>query len=336
MNVLALLSVGSLVVSQRTVGGPTQPGLPDGCIGSFPNIPDCEKYNWYLPYDDPCAPPGPYPISGQQVYIKDATNFCLNLPNPDSIFLQNVFYNVSKLPTIVQAEGFVRSYCMGDYLPPGSLKLPAGGIRSANVVKYANYIQIHGKMDCGRLNINCTMSAPGAFDDGGQYDNGGFRTCGKEPYSGVDRSAKGNPEMGEYVEMAGNGLFCMRVCLPGTMVGGGVCDVTKDTAGCMAFMGVKFTDADGVFSYQDTVAGTSTSVTLTLPPLSTSTSKTTTATAAATTSSAADAVKTSEPSGSTTTTSSVKTIKASSANGPTTLSTTLLGIVFLVLEAFLF
>ncbi|ORY50791.1 hypothetical protein BCR33DRAFT_495239 [Rhizoclosmatium globosum] len=166
---------------------------------------------------------------------------------------------------------------MGDYLPPGSLKLPAGGIRSAHVVKYANYIQIHGRLDCAALNINCTMSAPGAYDDGGQYDDGAFKNCGKEPYSGVDSSDNGNAGMQHYVEMAGNGLYCMRVCAPGTMVQGGVCDVTQDTAGCIAFMGVQFTQEES-FTYTDTLTGVTTTASVKLPPMKTSTTTTTTTT----------------------------------------------------------
>ncbi|KAJ3022511.1 UNVERIFIED_CONTAM: hypothetical protein HDU68_009063 [Siphonaria sp. JEL0065] len=141
------------------------------------------------------------------------------------------------------------------------------------------YMQIHGTLDCKALNINCTMSAPGAYDDGGQYDNAPYKSCGKEPYSGVDSSEKGNAGFVNYVEMAGNGLFCMRVCEAGTMVPGGVCDVTLDTAGCTALMGVQFEDG---FSYKDESTGVVTTTSIFLPPLPSSTTTSTKATASAT------------------------------------------------------
>ena len=90
--------------------------------------------------------------------------------------------------------------------------MPKGGIRSAHVIKGVSkngkkYVQISGTMDCGALGINCTASAPGAYDDGGQYDTAPFINCGKEPYSGVDMSASANPGMPDYNEQAGNGTF---------------------------------------------------------------------------------------------------------------------------------
>ncbi|KAJ3060087.1 hypothetical protein HDU98_003890, partial [Podochytrium sp. JEL0797] len=99
---------------------------------------------------------------------------------------------------------------MGSYLTPGASPMPVGGIRSAHVSVFSNYIELWGTMDCGALNINCTQTFPGAYDDGGQYDNGPYEYCGKEPYSGVDSSVTGNPGMVNYVEMAGDGMFCMR------------------------------------------------------------------------------------------------------------------------------
>lgn len=63
--------------------------------------------------------------------------------------------------------------------------MPAGGIRSANVVKAVHtngksYMQISGTMDCVALGVNCEQSKPGAYDDGGQYDSVGYVNCGKE------------------------------------------------------------------------------------------------------------------------------------------------------------
>ncbi|KAJ3286297.1 hypothetical protein HDU79_006577 [Rhizoclosmatium sp. JEL0117] len=244
----------------------------------------CVEKNWYLgDIVDQCAPAKPYPVPGQQVYIKDEQNFCINLPNPDSIFLQNNFYNLGKYPTIVQAEGFVQSFCMGSYLPPGAKPLPWGGIRSAQVIKNFTkslddgYLQVAGTLDCDLLKINCSMSAPGLYDDGGQYDNVGFINCGKEPYSGVDTSPNANPLGRDYVEMAGDGQFCMRVCGPNSNLG---CDARHDTEGCYKFMGVVVQDG---FSYTDAQTGVKTVATVSLPPLKT----TAAATAAATNTGAA-------------------------------------------------
>ncbi|KAI8610358.1 hypothetical protein BC830DRAFT_749264 [Chytriomyces sp. MP71] len=167
LRAIILILSASFAFAQYLPGGPTQPGLPDGCLGSFPDIKGCAAAGWSIPDNDPCKP-SQIPLPGQQVSIIDATNFCLNLPDPQSIFLQNLFYNQSQLPTFVQAEGYVRARCMGDYVAPNALPMPSGAIRNAHVKKYANYIQIHGLMDCAAMNINCTQSAPGAYDDGGQ------------------------------------------------------------------------------------------------------------------------------------------------------------------------
>ncbi len=98
---------------------------------------------------------------------------------------------------------------MGDYKTPGALSLPAGGIRAAHVIKGVHpngkrYMEISGYLDCDVLKINCTASAPGAYDDGGQYDSVSYRNCGKEPYSGVD--ANKHPTFKDYNEQAGNGI----------------------------------------------------------------------------------------------------------------------------------
>ncbi|KAI8621304.1 hypothetical protein BC830DRAFT_1095069 [Chytriomyces sp. MP71] len=280
---LAILSwlVGSTVYAQLAPGGPTQPGLPEGCLGSYPDIDACRATGWSITTPDPCKPNTSIPMPGQQVYIRDELNFCLNLPNPHSIFLQQSYYSKGKWPTIVQAEGYVQSFCLGDYLPPGSLPLPAGGIRSAHVVKYEGYIQVHGVLQCDILQINCTATSPDAFDDGGQYDNGPFKSCGKEPYSGVDNSKNGNQAWENYVEMAGDSQYCMRVCPPGPL-NSGPCDVTHDTAGCENFMGVTFHGEDG-FTFTDMTNGGATSAaSVSLPPIPSPTSSILTATASAT------------------------------------------------------
>ncbi|KAJ3073924.1 hypothetical protein HDU98_000311 [Podochytrium sp. JEL0797] len=280
---VAIVAFSTLSVSaQFSPGGPTQLGLPDGCVGSFPNITQCRLENWYLGDTvDQCAPLSLNgklgSVPGQLVYIKDETNFCINLPNPDSIFLQNNYYNLGKYPTIVEAEGFVQAYCMGDYLPAGAKPLPFGGIRAAHVIKnYTSpgneYLQVAGYLDCDVLKINCQPSAPGAYDDGGQYDNVGFINCGKEPYSGVDPTPAGNGHK-LYVEQAGDGIFCMRTCPANGSDAN--CAATHDTWGCERFMGVKF--ADG-FSYTDLSTGAVSSAVVSLPP------KVVTTTTAATTS----------------------------------------------------
>ncbi|KAJ3021044.1 UNVERIFIED_CONTAM: hypothetical protein HDU68_009856 [Siphonaria sp. JEL0065] len=234
--------------------GFTQPGLPADPDGQY-----CGGDIWHNPNQDGCFPLDGNPRPGQQVYIKDELNFCINLPDPDSIFLQNVFYKQGKLPSVVEAEGFVRAFCLGDYIPPAAKKMPEYGIKSAHVEKYQNYIQVWGTLDCEGLNINCTSSSPGVYDDAGQYDNVPFESCGKEPYSGVDTSPQGNPGSKSYIEQAGNGIFCMRVC--DTELGSD-CVVTTDRAGCEATLGVHFSDG---FTFADKTTGEVVTATTNLP-----------------------------------------------------------------------
>lgn len=103
------------------------------------------------------------------MYIQDAVNFCLLLPDPNSPTLKNIVYSQGRLPTILDGEGYAQAYCMGDHFTPGAFPMPKGGIRSAHVIKGVSksgkrYIEISGTMDCGALGINCTASAPGAYD----------------------------------------------------------------------------------------------------------------------------------------------------------------------------
>ncbi|KAJ3232371.1 hypothetical protein HDU81_003009 [Chytriomyces hyalinus] len=274
-----LVLINALVATaQFRPGGPTQPGLPDGCLGSFPNMTQCKANNWFIGEPDPCKPTQ-IPLPGQQVYIQDAVNFCINMPDPQSLFLQSLFYSQNTVPTFVQAEGYVRARCMGSYIPPGAIPLAAGAIRTAHVVRTATYMQIHGNMDCAAMGISCEMSSPGAYDDGGQYDDVGFAHCGKEPYSGVDNVK--HPGWPHYVEMGGNGEYCMRVCAPGTQDSGGACDVRLDTAGCTALMGVQFDAPDGTFVFEDRVAGTTKTFDVPLPEVKTTAAATTATTTAA-------------------------------------------------------
>lgn len=189
-----------------------RPQYPPGCEGpTFPDAQECLAKGWDLgSKQDQCAPVGPYPVVGQQVYIQDPLNFCINLPDPNSALLKREVYSKGRLPTFVQGEGFVQSFCTGEYSSPGALKLPFGGVRSAHVVKgiYKNgkrYMEISGYLDCEVLGMNCTGSGPGVYDDGGQYDAVSFRQCGKAPYSGVDASK--HPGFLDYTQQAGNGIF---------------------------------------------------------------------------------------------------------------------------------
>ncbi|KAJ3017738.1 UNVERIFIED_CONTAM: hypothetical protein HDU68_011500 [Siphonaria sp. JEL0065] len=227
-----------------------------------PNDPVCSGDNWDRGNEtDPDAPPGPYPVAGQQVYIQDTLNFCINLPNPDDPTLKELYYSKGLKPTIVQAEGYVRSFCVGE-ATPGSLPMPAGAITSAHVIRNytlagKHFMQITGFMNCDILNINCQG------DNGGQYDSVPFKNCGKEPYSGVD--TKLNPTFENYVEQAGDGIFCMRTCQGGLQLDD-PCNVKNDTAGCEATM--RFNSNPG-FTYFDVASGNLTEASA--PPTATTT-----------------------------------------------------------------
>ncbi|KAJ3140097.1 hypothetical protein HK100_010474 [Physocladia obscura] len=203
-------------------------------VFSLPNVTECIKENWFVRTPDPSAP-HVIPINGQQVFIKNQNSFCINLPDPSSQYLHDNYYGVGLLPNIVEAEGYVRAFCYGPYLTPNALPMPNGAILSAHVTKhfhkFPRYYQIYGLMDCKILRINCTQSFPGAYDDGGQYDNVPYRNCGKEPYSGTDKRHR---EVGldKYVEKAGDGEYCMRIC-EGGMVDGDPCNSKTDELGCM-------------------------------------------------------------------------------------------------------
>lgn len=226
---------------------------PEGCNGpTFPNASICLEKNWNLGEDavDKCAPLNQYPIYGEQVYIQDANNFCFMLPDPNNNVLKDLYYSKGKLPSIAQGEGYVQSFCVGEYMPLGSMKMDSNAIKSAHVVKGVHkngkkYYEISGTMDCALLNINCTSSAPGLYDDGGQVDAVSYRNCGKEPYSGVDKSK--HPGLIEYVQQAGNGEFCMRICEKGQQLED-PCNVKNDTAGCRATFGIEFKPG---FSFTD-------------------------------------------------------------------------------------
>ena len=46
-----------------------------------------------------------------------------------------MFYNQGKYPTIVSGEGYVKAFCIGEYLTPGALYMNADAIKSAHVVQ---------------------------------------------------------------------------------------------------------------------------------------------------------------------------------------------------------
>ncbi|KAJ3368085.1 hypothetical protein HDU91_000874, partial [Kappamyces sp. JEL0680] len=158
-----MYSVAFALVAAAIAQTPQQPSYPAGCEGpTFPDGNVCLQKNWFLGAGakDPCAPLGSYPVVGQQVYIQDPFNFCINLPDPNNAVLKREFYSQGKLPTIVAAEGYIQSFCVGNYYTPGAATMPAGAIRSAHVVKAVHpsgkkYIQISGTMDCGALGIDC-------------------------------------------------------------------------------------------------------------------------------------------------------------------------------------
>ncbi|KAI9329962.1 hypothetical protein BDR26DRAFT_922674 [Obelidium mucronatum] len=237
-----------------------------------PNDTVCSGDNWDRGENavDPNAPPGPYPVAGQQVYIKDVSNFCINLPNPDDPTLKQLYYSKGLKPTVVQAEGYVRSYCVGQQLP-GSLPMPAGAITTAHITRNFtvpgnHYMQITGYMNCDVLGINCQG------ENSGQYDSVPYRNCGKEPYSNVNTEL--NPGFENYVEQAGDGIFCMRTCQGGLQLND-PCNVKNDTAGCAATMG--FNTNTG-FTFLDVSGGGVTSL---AGPVITTTTTTAAATTAA-------------------------------------------------------
>jgi hypothetical protein len=208
------------------------------------------------------------------------------LPDPNNVDLKQRFYNRGILPSVVQGEGYVQAFCVGSYLTPGGMRMNPNAIKSAHVIKAVHpngkkYIEISGLMDCGLLNINCNSTVPGAFDDGGQYDAVPFINCGKEPYSGVDPQK--HPGMIDYVEQAGNGEFCMRICEAGQQLED-PCNVKNDTAGCRATMGVDFKPG---FSFVDRWTAQTTSInfaTTTTSSLGTTSSTSTTSAPTTTTS----------------------------------------------------
>ncbi|KAI8608154.1 hypothetical protein BC830DRAFT_1156511 [Chytriomyces sp. MP71] len=178
------------------------------------------------------------PASGQQVYIKDANNFCIMLPAP----------SLGKVG-IAAAEGLqLQSFCVGSHLPPGSVQFPDGAIASAHVIRdYGNpndsFFQITGTLSCDTANLDCNA-------EGGQYDN---MPCGSAPSSGVDKDAVPGPSpstpLQSYVSiLGGSNQFCMRVCSGGLNIGD-ACNAHFDTGGCSGIM--THEDYSAGFSYME-------------------------------------------------------------------------------------
>ena len=230
---------------------------PNCASFNFPDEKVCVATNWNLPGKDPCRPLK-IPVDKQQVYIKDAVNFCINLPNQETAPRSN-----GVNPSILDGEGYVQAYCMGQ-LSPGALQLPKGGVISAHVslnqLDGKKYYQIYGKLDCDVLNINCQGPPEDPYGDGGQYDTVEWKRCGKEPYSGVYE--KMNPGMTDYNQqcilifnLAGAGIYCMRVCEAG-LEKGDPCNPKMDTAGCYDTMGITSSEMEAPgFDYVNNITG---------------------------------------------------------------------------------
>ncbi|KAJ3284291.1 hypothetical protein HDU79_008309 [Rhizoclosmatium sp. JEL0117] len=261
-----------LITIIATVASAQEPGLPAGCVGSYPDPLYCsDKGGWFNPNPDKCFPLDGNPRPSEKVYIQDESNFCLNLPNRNSVYLNQAYYSQGRKPTIVDAEGYVQSYCVGG-VPPGALPMPAGAIQAAHVIKNftipgQRYMQIWGYLNCDPLNIECAGTAADPFYGAGQYDSGAFEHCGKEPYSGVNQDK--NPGFSVYYMKAGSvgdrPGFCMRVC-EGDHGVGMPCDISspgQDVKGCATVMpGLVFNEG---FSFMDVANQVVTTVTKDVP-----------------------------------------------------------------------
>ncbi|ORY43736.1 hypothetical protein BCR33DRAFT_738472 [Rhizoclosmatium globosum] len=323
-----------------------EPGLPAGCVGSYPDPLYCsDNGGWYNPNPDKCYPLDGNPRPSQQVYIQDEfaqpqplnQNFCLNLPNRNSVFLNQAYYSQGNRPTIVDAEGYVQSYCFGD-VAGGALPLPSGAIQAAHVIKDfrvpgRRFMQLWGYLNCDPLNIECAGTAADPFYGAGQYDSGAFEHCGKEPYSGVNQDK--NPGFSVYYMKAGSvggrAGFCMRVC-EGDHSVGMPCDISspqQDIKGCEVVMpGLVFTEG---WTYMDAADGIITTGTFGVAqPTKAAVATTTTAIGPAatttTTSASVDTATTTTTSLDSTTTSSVTSEVTSAVSSFSVLSSATSGV----------
>ncbi|KAJ3110161.1 hypothetical protein HDU96_006866 [Phlyctochytrium bullatum] len=316
MQLLAVLALAAAAIlpanAQNSTAEPrfcTNPNdLPDTC-------------NWDRGPNtvDPMNPTGQL-RTRELVYIQDLNNYCMNLPDIEQ------FPGIT--PTFLMGEGFVRSHCVGPYVPAGAKVMPPGGIGSAvlsmNIHRSgARYYQMHGYLNCPAIGIDCD-----AFDNSGQIDNVIYRYFGRQPYSGVDTAR--NPGYTSYVMQAGNHIYCYRVCEGGLNLDD-PCNAKNDTLGCALTMGVTEWPAWGTFRFVDNTGATPrliTTFTSSIPTTrvtSTSTSTSTSATVLATTtesvSTASAATTTTTLTASSSSTAPPTTTAAASTTGSVTAAT---------------
>ncbi|KAJ3194452.1 hypothetical protein HK101_002667 [Irineochytrium annulatum] len=163
---------------------------------------------------------------GKIVGIVDQNAFCLLLPASPGI-------------SIGESEGSGQSFCLGDLSTSGSKSIASGAILSAHVIKTDAYMQVTGKIDESLLGINTA-------DGGGQYDNASH---GSEPRSGADASLQG---FANYVELVGNGVYCMRTCATSGEDEASPCNMHRDRDGCDAVIGGSYNDG---FTFEDKSSG---------------------------------------------------------------------------------
>ncbi|KAJ3137630.1 hypothetical protein HK101_003872, partial [Irineochytrium annulatum] len=163
---------------------------------------------------------------GKIVGIVDQNAFCLMLPASPGI-------------SIGESEGSGQSFCLGDLSTSGSKSIASGAILSAHVIKTDAYMQVTGKIDESLLGINTA-------DGGGQYDNASH---GSEPRSGADASLQG---FANYVELVGNGVYCMRTCATSGEDETSPCNMHRDRDGCDAVIGGSYDDG---FTFDDKSSG---------------------------------------------------------------------------------
>ncbi|KAJ3163899.1 hypothetical protein HK101_000574 [Irineochytrium annulatum] len=161
---------------------------------------------------DPEAPPKPWPATRQRV---SATEFCILLPDLETTYFEDQYISRGIPVSLANDDGFLRSFCMGDYLPEGSVAFPIGAVTSAHVsteqkMNGVTYIKMVGTLDCGRLgNLNCGYG-PVPYDQ-----------CGKEPYSGPDPAIHANAT--QYLQMMSGLAFSLHICVGGAAVDGEPC-----------------------------------------------------------------------------------------------------------------
>lgn len=133
--IFEMISLLFALVSSQIISYPPWPAslqrFPPNCRNqsTFPDSDEATRTNYFAPNrpEDPCAPLGPMPAIGQQVYIQDPINFCIVLPNPYAGTIADI-YAAGRLPTILDGEGYLQSFCLGSHMSPGAWPLPTGAI----------------------------------------------------------------------------------------------------------------------------------------------------------------------------------------------------------------